>query len=310
MYAGSMIVFFALAGILFAGADADGDGLDDGWEQSMIEHFAPRLILSQGECDLMPARFAPDEPEPRVLERDGTLYAKLTPWTGEPGAWVEIHYYHLWSRDCGRLAHPLDVERVSVLLKGPSLHAPPSEWRAVYWFAAAHEDTVCDASHGAAAAFLKAETHGATVYVSLGKHASYLAQGRCKWGCGGDRCPPQKQALQPPRFINVGEAGAPLNGAIWTASRAWPMKDKMASDFPPAVMARLTGRNKARISSGIVPLQSVVLGGEHTLRGLETAGQHTDNSLQKAAESTGSAIKKSFKATGRFLGLTKEEKKQ
>lgn len=298
-------LLLVVTALLASGADADRDGLDDAWEQQLLEHFAPRLILSKGECDQRPARFAPDEPAPRPLDRDGTLYAKVTPWTGEPGAWVEIHYYHLWANDCGRMGHPLDVERVSVLLKGPALHTPPSEWRAVYWFAAGHEGTVCDASHGATAQFLEAETHGATVFVSLGKHASYLAQKRCKWGCGGDRCPPQKHALEPPRLINVGEADHPLNGSLWINSPAWPMKQKLATDFHPAVVARLAGRDKARINGGIVPLQSVVLGGEHTLRGLETAGQHTDKSLQKAAEATGASIKKSLKATGRFLGLVK-----
>lgn len=308
MYAGWMIILFALAGTLLAGGDADGDGLDDAWEQQMLERFAPRLMLSVGECDVMPARFAPDEAEPRPLERDGTLYGQVLPWTGgEEGAWVEIHYYHLWANDCGRLAHPLDVERVSVLLRGPTKEAPVEEWRAVYWFAAAHENTVCDVSHGAKAEWLKAEMGGATVYVSRGKHASFLTRQRCGNGCGGDICQPVDNALTPPRIINVGAPGAPLNGAVWTASKKWPMREKMGTDFGPAVISRLDSKKKAAsVNDGLIPLQSLVMGGEHTLRGLGTAGNHTDSSLQKAEKATGNALQKSAKAVGRFLGIGKK----
>ena len=71
-----------------------------------------------------------------------------------------------------------------------ALDAPPEEWEAAYWYAAAHEGTVCDASSGAAAAAVRATTAGPYVYVSRGKHASYLNRGHCKWGCGSDRCDP------------------------------------------------------------------------------------------------------------------------
>lgn len=296
--------------ILFAGADADGDGLDDAWEQQMLERFTPRLMLSVGECDLKPARFAPGETAPRALERDGTLYGQVFPYPGPEGTWVEIHYYHLWANDCGRLPHPLDPERVSVLARGPAPGAPPSEWKAVYWFAAAHEDTVCDASHGAAARFLNAETRGPAVFVSRGKHASYLDQGRCKWGCGGDICKPELNPLAVRAVINLGEPGRPLNGAVWAASPAWPLRGKMSSDFGPAVFERLESKGKPkheRMHDGIVPLQSVVLGGEHTLRGLGTAGTHTEGSLGKAANATGKSLKKSVKAVGGFLGVTKKK---
>jgi hypothetical protein len=304
-----MLATLLVASALFATGDADADGLDDAWEQQIIERFAPRLILSEGECDHLPAEFAPNEPHPRPVARNGTVYAKATPWTGRPGAWVEIHYYHLWANDCGRLPHPLDVERVSVLLTGPAFDAPPEQWRAVYWFAAAHEGTVCDGTHGARAEWLRAEMGGATVWVSRGKHASYLARSRCGKGCGGDQCKPQRHAVAILKLINVGEPDAPLNGALWTASPKWPMRAKMETDFTPAVVARLSEWDKKKAASmhnGVVPLQSVILGGEHTLRSLETAGNHTDNALGIAAESTGSALKKSFRAVGRALGVARD----
>lgn len=303
-----MLIPLLLAAALLSGADDDRDGLDDGWEQRMLERFAPRLYLSEGECDVRPAEFAPHEAAPRALARNGTLYGKVTPWDGEPGAWVEIHYYHLWANDCGRLAHPLDVERVSVLVEGPAPQAPPEQWRAAFWFAAAHEDTVCDGSHGAKAAWLKAEIGGATVWVSRGKHASYLAKSRCGKGCGGDQCQPQRHAMTVHRLINLGEPGAPLNGAVWTASDQWPLRAKMESDFRPAVMVRLREWDKEKAASlhnGVLPLQSTVMGGEHTLRGLEKAGHHTDQALVRAEKSTGNALKRSVRSVGRALGFGK-----
>jgi hypothetical protein len=308
-----MLTLLALAGLLTAAGDGDKDGLDDAWEQRMLERFAPRLILSQGECDAAPAEFAPGERDPRALARNGTLYGQVTPWRGEEGAWVEIRYFHLWANDCGRLAHPLDVERVSVLARAEQSGAPPEQWLGVYWFAAAHEGTVCDGSHGARADWLGAETAGAAVWVSRGKHASYLARSRCGKGCGGDVCRPQRHAMQLRQVINVGEPDEPLNGAEWTGSVRWPMKEKMSGDFSPAAVARLKEWDKAKAKSlhdGVVPLQSVVMGGERTLRGLETAGSQTGGALGTAREAAGISVKKGARAVGRALGVGKEESKK
>ena len=131
---------------------------------------------------------------------------------GLPGTFLEIHYYHLWSRDCGPIAHALDVEYVSVLVQAASLQESPRNWKAVYWYAAAHEGTVCDISHGAKAAVLGAIEHGPDVWISSGKHASFLDPSLCGRGCGADRCG-SANLPHANKLINIGEPGAPMNGA-------------------------------------------------------------------------------------------------
>src|SRR5258705_13646824 len=110
------------------------------------------------------------------MERDGTIYGQVTP--GERvksgDAEVEIHFYDLWSEDCGRMGHPLDAEHVSVLVRAKTMDSAAEDWRAVYWFAAAHEATMCDARQVAAGRGLDAGRQGATVRLSGGKHGAFL----------------------------------------------------------------------------------------------------------------------------------------
>ena len=47
---------------------------------------------------------------------------------------------------------------------------------------------MCDVSQIARASTLDAENHGATVWISPGKHASYFSPDLCHGGCGADRC--------------------------------------------------------------------------------------------------------------------------
>ena len=240
----SLAAAAALASAQLPGAsavvDLDRDGLDDRFEQRLIERFQPRFHISASDCAGRPSSFAPDVVEPTPVARDGTIYARVFPVErrGEPGAWVEVQYFHLWARDCGWNSHPLDVEHVSALVGAASAGAPAQAWTARHWYAAAHQATICDASHGSRAEALDAVDRGADVWIARGKHASYLHRGRCRWGCGTDRCP-DTVAMQPAALVNIGERGAPLNGAYWIASARWPLRAQMQSDFTPAVVARI-----------------------------------------------------------------------
>src|ERR1700722_11569562 len=135
-----------IAGVLFATSvrpqkleevDSDHDGLSDVQEQSLLEKFVPRFQVSRTDCAVKPALFEEGVVKPTVMERDGTIYGQVTPRESAKGgdAVVEIHYYDLWSVDCGRMAHPLDAEHVSVLLRAKTIDSPVEDWRAVYWFA-------------------------------------------------------------------------------------------------------------------------------------------------------------------------------
>lgn len=302
MYDWEVLLLTLILAVL-TGIDADRDGLDDGREQELLERFVPRFQVGAKDCDALPAEFAAGSAVPRAIARNGTLYGQVF----RSGEWIEVHYYHLWSRDCGRRGHTLDVEQVSALLA-------PDGSKAMLWHAAAHEGTVCDASHGAKARTLAAEDSGPEVWISTDKHASYLSRSACGGGCGGDRCQ-NMMALKSTRLINLGEPGAPLNGSEWIASTRWQLASKMTTRFPPYVRAQIDAADgivpvhrspapvKAAIGGGGAALDGIATGGQHTETAVATAEQQTDRALATASRSVGRSLRRASQATARWLGL-------
>lgn len=280
---------------LVPAADLDRDSLDDATEQALLEQFLPRFYLSKGECDLAPAEFAPGASEPRPIARNGVIYGQAFPYPSSKGAsQVELHYYHLWARDCGRGGHPLDAEHVSTLVSETGSH-----WRAHYWLAAAHEGTVCDRGM-ARPAGVEAR---AEVWISARKHASFLSASECnRGGCGGDSCQ-EPRALTVARVINLGEPSALMPGMQWAASARWGLTEKMRSDFPPELLARLDS------ADGLTPTASSLRGvhttlavGNKPVSALDTTAAKTGAALDASASQTGSFLKRAARGVGRFLG--------
>ncbi|AFL86646.1 hypothetical protein Terro_0297 [Terriglobus roseus DSM 18391] len=302
--------------------DSDHDGLSDALENALLQQYAPHLQIAADDCSVRPARLTPGIAVPTVAQEDGTLYGQATPRhvaDGSPDV-IELHFYHLWRRDCGRMGHPLDAEHVAALLRltDSSKPAEVKSWRAAYWYAAAHEDTVCDASHLARASTVDAETHGARVWISSGKHGSFLTESMCTHGCGGDRCGRMVDLASPP-VVNLGELRAPMSGAVWSSSTQWPgpLSDKMLrSDFPPERTARVDRLLKtdiawanpakrpaqAAILGGNSAINGAVVGGDSTGRAISIAGEQSSNALGTAAQSTGHALGKSWHAVRKALG--------
>jgi hypothetical protein len=284
-----------------ADVDMDRDNLSDRLEQQLIDRFQPRLHISTSDCASRPSAFTPNITTPMPAGLDGTIYARAFPVERPdvPGAWVEVQYFHIWAQDCGWNGHPLDVEHVSTLLRADSPDAPADAWEARYWFAAAHLDTICDASHGARAESIDATKRGAAVWVARGKHASYLARGRCRWGCGSDRCP-DPVAIAPAAVINLGERTAPLNGSAWVAWSGWPLGRKMQSDFGPEVIARLDKTMPGQIvavHNVTAALETFLLSTGTAARGLIMSQQGTRAALGAAGRVVGRAAI----ATGRAI---------
>lgn len=267
-----------LATLPLAASDADRDGLDDRQEDHLLQQFRPRFLLSPTDCGGLPAAFEPNRADPVAIPAASAIYGQAFP---VPGG-IELHYYHLWERDCGRLSHPWDVEHVSVLIRSG---------KAVLWYAAAHQGTVCDAGHGARAGTLDAETRGATVWISHGKHASFFSETACALGCGGDRCRNSRE-LHYRRVVNIGEPGAPRNGALWTASAVWPLRAKMVPDFRPEVMAQLDRKGIVAVDPTLIPMQSVILGGNSAIGGMERAQLETGSALELSARHVKRALLK------------------
>jgi hypothetical protein len=307
-----------------AQVDSDSDGLADGLEQRLLEQFAPRFEVARADCSTLPADFSPGVDVPTIEAEDGTLYGQAFPLprtraTGQhdAAARVELHFYHLWRRDCGEHGHPLDAEHVSVLLEASEADGRAT-WKALYWYAAAHEQTVCDVSQIARAATLHAEDKGATVWISPGKHASYLDRRLCTGGCGADRC----EAMMPLKrgaLINLGEPGHAMNGSLFAASSRWPLLLKMEhSDFPSAPIARLERLPATEIawfSAGRHPVQGIIAISSSTESALGraasdtagsagTAGESTSDAISVAGGSAGGALGKSYRSTRHALGTS------
>ncbi len=300
--------------------DSDQDGLSDQLEQALLVQFAPRFFIGQADCSNVPAEFQPGIANPEVQSENGTIYGQVFPAKqiigGEPA--VEIHYYHLWRIDCGRHGHPLDTEHVAVLVRasGPDLRS--STWKALYWYAAAHENTVCDVSQMAHASALHAQDAGAAIWISPAKHASYLDESLCRQGCGADRCE-KMIALAPAKIVNLGEVAHPMNGSLFISSTAWPLADKMAAtNFPPEALARLSELPDSQIAwfrAGKHPAQGVIAissatglalatSGQNTITGINTAAVATDTSITAAQDSTGNALQKTYHGVTHALGAT------
>jgi len=300
-------------------ADLDQDGLSDTLEDILLAQFVPRFAVDRNDCSEKPGEFVPLQLSPTVRAANGTIYGQAFRREGKANV-VELHYYHLWPRDCGEMGHRLDAEHVSVLLKRAP-ESSPDDWKAVYWYAAAHEDTVCDASQIARAQTLDAENAGARIWVSAGKHASFLSETLCKHGCGGDRCQAMKD-LEVEKIVNLGEAQTPMNGAVWMSSTEWPLSDKLRrTDFPESRterVERLPSTDIAWANPEKRPAQAIILGGNGTLGGAVTgvratntalvvANTNTSAALSLANDRTGSSLAKSFLQTMKALQKTAQK---
>jgi hypothetical protein len=289
---------------LFA-ADADNDDLPDDLEQGLLDKFVPTFLLSEKECASMPAEFQPGLRDPKIVALNGTIYGQAFPASlpENPDTVIELHYYHLWSHDCGRGSHALDAEHVSVLIGAGAPNATVSNWKAMYWYAAAHEGTPCDGSNGAKAAAIGAEETGATIWVSRGKHAAFLSHDLCGPGCGTDDCNhmiPMSRGL----LINVGEPGKPLNGALWTESKQWRLLEKMGSDFTGEVLVKLNRIDPTkpnRVSGLPPPVKPLILASNSAFTGLDVGARQTGGALQVTVKQTSSALGKTLTHTGHFF---------
>jgi hypothetical protein len=297
-----------------ASIDSDADGLSDALEQRLLEQFAPRFMVGRDDCSGVPAEFAPKLSVPTVKAEDGTIYGQAFPvpqtTAGTKGGSepeVELHYYHLWRRDCGEHGHPLDTEHVAVLVRASQSDTAQATWKALYWYAAAHEQTVCDVSQIARASTLHAEDRGAEVWISPGKHASYLDERLCKRGCGADKCE-RMVPLPPGRVINLGEQRHPMNGSVFISSSAWPLKFKMEhTDFPEEPMARLESLPPTEIAwfnPGRHPVQGVIAISSTTEGAMAKGASETASSLGTATDSAGGAISVAGDSTGGALDTT------
>jgi hypothetical protein len=286
-------------------SDIDNDGLNDLFEQRLLERFAPTWLLSEKECDSLPAEFRSGERSPQLLARNGTIYGQVFPidLPGRAGVFIEVHYYHLWNRDCSLNGHDLDAEHVSALLSAGKPADSASAWKAEYWYAAAHEDTACDSSHAIRSSSIHAELRGPTVWISAGKHASFLDGSLCRGGCGCDNCSDMKP-VEISRLVNLGEPGAPMNDILWTQWPGWPLAAKMGTDFPEPVLAKLDAAEPTAmtpVNESHAPVKTTILVGGSTTEAVLSANKKTGTAFSSTSGAVRTSLDKSRKGTGNFL---------
>lgn len=276
--------------------DQDADGIPDELESALLIKFAPRLMISEKDCDVAPASFTSGLPTPRLSARDNTLYGQVFPRASDSGVVAELHFYHLWERDCGRMGHQLDPEYVAALVRAESWHSPVVDWSAVYWYAAAHEHTVCDLSEARSAESLGATEHGPIVWVSKDKHASFFSLESNRGGCGQDRFTDMRE-FAVSTVVNIGEAGNAMNGAEWISSSRWPLQQKMRPVFFDEEVAwAQTMANPEPLPRGRRSRrQSVILAGGAGLDGIDSGRAHAENSAALGADKADGAVKKAYK---------------
>jgi hypothetical protein len=297
--------------------DSDRDGMSDDLEQALLERFLPSFSIDKSDCAGAPALFLPGRRDPITSSDDNAIYGQATPRHVDrtSASQVELRYYHLWKQDCGAIGHSLDAEHVAVLIEASPEIAGADGWKALYWYAAAHQDTICDASQITRASTLEAGTAGAKVWISRGKHASFLHPELCRHGCGGDVCR-DTRLLKVTRVVNLGEVANPMNGALWVESSQWALAAKMSrSDFDPQVIARLErlpasdiawvnpslSPAKATIAAGGSTADSIALANRKTDTAISTAGGATGSSLGTTYDKVSQSLKKSASGVGRFL---------
>jgi len=272
-----------------AALDSDKDGIADSLENALLAQFSPVFMVSRTDCSVLPAQFELGAKDPTVIADDGTIYGQVFPRNGHPEE-VELHYYHLWQKDCGEFGHALDAEHVSALIQ---LGHGADSAKALYWYAAAHEDTICDASHLVRAKTISAEGRGPAVWISPGKHASFLSDVLCASGCGGDRCE-DMQKLKVRSMINVGEIGNPMNNIAWLSAPEWPLQDKLSrSDFTDNRLARVDRLPETDLvwaNPSKRPAQAAIFGANAGIGGVATGTRETDTALVIANYKTGSAL--------------------
>jgi hypothetical protein len=280
--------------------DSDGDQLADGLETTLLARFLPVFMVSRTDCSVAPAEFLPSTTSPTAIADNGAIYGQAFPRKGHPRE-VELHYYHLWRKDCGDRGHALDTEHVSALIE---MESNPDSAKAIYWYAAAHEDTICDASHLAHAKALKAENHGPTVWISSGKHGSFFSELLCRRGCGSDRCE-QMERLPTQPIINVGEADMPMNDIHWLQASQWPLKEKLSrSDFTDARLKRVRRSSSTQFvwaDTSNRPAQTAIFGAKGGVEGVAMGARATDAALVSADASSSSALNAASATTGESI---------
>lgn len=211
----------AIPGVL---SDGDGDGLDDGLEDTLASRFFPWIWFDSGEnygCT-----------EPATPWNLGTALARVRPHPQDGGK-IAIGYTVLFRRDCGDLwgfsSHHGDVEPFSLTL-APNGGCPDG-WGVTSLKTISHQGTwaehVDERWIGNSCSFGRlagGSRYDARIYSAENKHGLYAWDSTCDAGVGGlDNC--SESYTREYTVFNVGEDHArridELGGVQFPGEYAW-----------------------------------------------------------------------------------------
>ena len=175
------------------------------------------------------------------LIENGTIYGQVFPLktTSDGRDVAEIHYYHLWARDCGGHGHRFGyracfragwrIGHASFVIQMDGNLLVCRRTREYSLRCQPDRSCIDSSRRGSRCESLDFSR----------KHASYLSPTVCQRGCGADRCEEMIE-LTRGSVINLGEPDHPMNGSLFISSKAWPLAGKMsATNFPQVSLTRL-----------------------------------------------------------------------
>ena len=196
-----------------AGADRDGDGLDDAYEDKIAAEYLPFLS------------FDPTDGCPRAI-----IVFRLYPHPDAPKTRLHMIVDTLLEKDCGASGHVGDNEVFGMTID-PSKPAPAGilAVRAI-----SHQGTTCEAitncgSCGGLEKCMTATRRGAAypvVFYSKDKHGSYMQESKCDNACFFTNFCTLAPTPTEPKMINAGEPGKPMvndltAAGMITAAAGW-----------------------------------------------------------------------------------------
>ncbi len=196
-----------------AKVDLDGDGLDDAWEQSIVEAYLPYLSY---------------DPKDGCSRAVGLYRLRTHP---EDSKRLHLTFVLLFEKDCGASSHVGDDEVFGATID-PAKPAPAG---LVAVRAISHQGTACEAKTicgtcpgltPCATATRRGKPGYPVVFYSKDKHGAYMDKVKCDGACFFTNYCTLAPAPTEPRFGNAGEPGKPLitdltKAGFITAAEGW-----------------------------------------------------------------------------------------
>ena len=240
------------------------------------------------DCSGIPTEFRPGVKKPEPETDDGTIYGQVFPSKAAGGALptAEIHYYHLWRRDCGAMVMRWIPSMCRCSCARPAAISIPQHGRRCTGILQPTKTLFAMKSQIARASTPHAVNHGARIWIIPGKEASSGTGSLGLAGCGETNV--QHACLEPGKLINL-ERLAGREGDFHRLECLAASAQNCNTNFPAGPVARLNqlpDSDIAWFNAGRHPAQGVIAVSSSTQQALARSGQNTTSAISVAGDST------------------------